>query len=343
MYSGNKLIPFFTGLLFCCSVFVSKAQVSPFYTVTPFEEDGYFSKTVFPFNPAFLKSNKVKSISLKYNDEEGMNYRYHFTLNGLLESMTAMRYSKEKTDTAFYTLYYYNANGLVDKKARIDYHDGIVTMSCYQYDEKNRTDIIRIFSLNSQMPNRLTNSDWQGEPAPFIDKTILQGGLPNESVLRRMTTEHEFSSWRYRYYTKDKFEAEERTEYYDFRKQNGNQDTCAQKITYYYFDRLPVALFLHTGCADKTMPSELYRYQEGLLAEKTDAPGSLEPKTEKYSYNKNKNLVLMEDIWNGEKVSELIMSYDKKGFLMAIQRKSAGAKAIHYFEDRVLKATYTFY
>ena len=50
----------------------------------------------------------------------------------------------------------------------------------------------------------------------------------------------------------------------------------------------------------------------------------------------------MEDIWNGQKVSELEMRYDEKGFLISIQRKSDAAKA-HYFEDRTLKVTYSFY
>ena len=338
-----KLNFFLTALLLSGCVLVSKAQVTPFYTVAPFEEDDYFTKTVFPFNPAFVKSNRVKSILLKYDAENGMSYVYNFNPNGFVESMTAMRYDKEETDTAFYTRYYYNAKGLVDKKAKIDYRDGIVKMSCYQYDERNRVDIIRIFSLNSQMPNRPTNSSWQGAPAPLIDKTILQGDLPDDSLLKRMVAENEFSSWRYRYYTKDKFEAEERTEYYDFRKQHNNPDTCAQKITYYYLNGLPVVLFLHTGCAGKTLPSELYKYNEGLLAEKNDSPTNLEPKSEKYSYNKSKNLVLMEDIWKGEKVSELVMSYDRKGFLTAIQRRSGGANTSRFFEDRLLKATYTFY
>ena len=272
-----------------------------------------------------------------------MNYVYTFNLSGLVESMTAIRYDKGKRDTAFYTRYYYNVKGLVDKKAKIDFRDGIVNMSCYQYDEKNRIDIIRIFSLNSQMANRLTNSIWQGELAPFVDTVILNGDLPNDSLLNTMTTENKFSSWRYRYYTKDKWEAEERTEYYDFLKQHGNQDTCAKKTTYYYLNQLPVVLFLHTDCTDKTTPSELYHYKDGLLAEKTDTPDGMESKIEKYSYDKNKNLILMEDIWEGEKVSKLVMNYDKNGFLLAIQRNSVGFTAIQYFEDRILKASYTFY
>ncbi|ULT23309.1 hypothetical protein KUH03_29485 [Sphingobacterium sp. E70] len=41
---------------------------------------------------------------------------------------------------------------------------------------------------------------------------------------------------------------------------------------------------------------------------------SIEPRNEKYTYDKNKNLVLMENSWNGQKVSELIMTYNKKAF-----------------------------
>ncbi|MGE8431534.1 hypothetical protein [Chryseobacterium joostei] len=67
------------------------------------------------------------------------------------------------------------------------------------------------------------------------------------------------------------------------------------------------------------------------------------PKIEKYTYDKNRNPVRMKDIWSGQKVSELEMSYDKKGFMTTIQRKSEAAKMIQYFLDRILKATYNFY
>ncbi len=78
------------------------------------------------------------------------------------------------------------------------------------------------------------------------------------------------------------------------------------------------------------------------MVQLTDVPSSLDPKTEKYVYDQNRNLKLMEDSWNGRKVSELRMSYDEKGFLLSIQRKSDAAKA-EYFEDRILKAIYSFY
>ncbi|NML71779.1 hypothetical protein HHL23_18550 [Chryseobacterium sp. RP-3-3] len=79
------------------------------------------------------------------------------------------------------------------------------------------------------------------------------------------------------------------------------------------------------------------------MSEITDAPASLEPKTERYTYDTNKNLVLMEDLWNGQKVSELEMIYDKKGFLTSIQRKSDAMDMVQYFQDRTLWLTYTFY
>lgn len=342
MYLKHQFISFLTWILLCASL-SGKSQKPSFYTVTPFQDDDYFTKTVFPFNPAFIKEKRIKSISFKYHAEKGVDYVYDFNSDGLVASMAATHYDKEKTDTVFYTRYDYNTKGQISKKARIDYRDGLVKMSRYRYDEKNRIDIISIFSLNSQMPNRQQNSGWQGEPAPGVDKIILAGNFPDESLLDKMTLANEFSSWRYRYYTKDRFEAEERTEYYDFMKQHNNPDTCAQKETYYYLNGLPVVLFLHTGCAEKTLPSEMYQYKEGLLTEKKDSPTSLELKNEKYSYDKNNNLVLMENIWKGQKVSELIMTYDKKGFLVAIQRKSATAEASHYFQDRALKLTYTFY
>ncbi len=145
-----------------------------------------------------------------------------------------------------------------------------------------------------------------------------------------------------RYNNENEFEAEERTEYFNFSKNIGNLDTCYQKKTYYYFKGHPAMLFLHNGCAVEKAPSELYQFKEGLLLQLTDAPSSLDPKTEKYVYDQNRNLKLMKDIWNGRKVSELGMRYDEKGFLISIQRKSDTAKG-HYFEDRTLKATYSFY
>ncbi|MGU3375073.1 hypothetical protein [Chryseobacterium sp. M5A1_1a] len=343
MHSKYKLASFLTLILVCSITITGKAQVIPFYTVSLFDDNDYFTKTVFPFNSNFIKSNKVKSILFKSDEKIGTKYLYNFDSKGLMESMTTIRYDNEKMDTAFYARYYYNAKGLIDKKARIDYRDGIVTISSYQYDKKNRIDIIRIFSLNSQMPDRQKNSDWQGERVPRVDKMIIKGSLPNESLWKRMTAENEFSSWQYRYYTENKFEAEERTEYFNFQKKNGNPDTCYQKKTYYYLNGHPAALFLHNGCAAKITPSELYQFKDGLLLQLTDAPSSLEPKIEKYAYDKNKNLILMEDTWSGQKVSELEMTYDEKGFLTSIQRKSKEMDMIQYFQDRNLKITYSFY
>lgn len=341
--SKYKFISFLTVLFICFTIVHAKAQTASFYITVPFEEENYFTKTVFPFNPVFIKNNKVKSIVLKDKGEYGINYTYDFNPKGQMVSITNIRYEKESTDTTFYTRYYYNPKGLIDKKARIDYRDGVVRISSYQYDEKNRIDKILIFSLNSKMPNRSQNSDWLAESVPGLDKMVIGGTLPNESLFNEMITQNEFSSWQYCHYIENKFEVEERTEYFDFLKKNDNADTCYQKKTYYYLSGLPVALFLHNGCADKTTPSELYHFNEGFLSTLSDSPNNMEPKNEQYSYNKDKNLVLMEDIWSGQKVSELIMSYNKKGFLKTIQRKSDTAKMSQYFEDRILEVTYRFY
>lgn len=342
-YPEYRLTSFLTLILVWSIMISSKAQGIPFYTVSPFEDEGYFTKTVFPFNPAFMKANKVKSILLKSDDEIGTNYLYSFTPNGSMESMTTIRYNKGKIDTAFYARYFYNTKGLIDKKARIDYRDGIVRINSYQYDQKNRIDIIRNFSLNSQMPNRQQNSDWQGEPVPGVDKMILKGSLPNESLWKKMTAENAFSSWQYRYFTENKFEAEERTEHFNFQKNSENSETCHQKETYYYLNGHPAGLFLHNGCEVKTRPTEIYQFKDGLLLQVTNAPSGPESKIEKYTYDTNRNLVLMEDLWSGQKVSELEMAYDKKGFLTSIQRKSKEMNMIQYFQDRTLKVTYSFY
>lgn len=343
IYPKLKPTYLLTLILVCSIVIVGKAQVTPFYNVAPFEEDDYFTKTVFPFNPTFMKSNKVKSILLKSDEKMGTKYIYNFNPDGFIESMITIRYDNKETDTAFYTRYYYKVQGLIDKKARIDYRNGIVNVSSYRYDKKNKIDLIRIFLLNSQMPNRLQNSDGQGEPVPGVDKMILNGSLPNEDLWKRLTAENEFSSWQYRYYTENKFEAEERTEYFNFRKKNGSADTCYQKKTYYYLNGLPAVLFLHNGCAAEKAPFEVYQFKEGLMLQLTDAPSSSDSKIEKYTYDKNRNPIRMEDIWSGQKVSELEMSYDEKGFLTTIQRKSEAVNMIQYFQDRIVKATYNFY
>ncbi|QQT54503.1 hypothetical protein I6I98_04380 [Sphingobacterium multivorum] len=342
MYTKHNLSYFLTLILFFCIVAAGKAQVLPFYNVTPLEDDDYFTKTVFSFNPAFMKGNKVKSILLQSEEKVGMTYIYNLNPDGMVVSTTSIRYNNEKPDTAFYTRYYYNLNGLIDKKARIDYSNGIVKVSSFQYNKNNKIDIIRTFTLNAQMPNRPQNNDWQGEQFPGVDNVILEGALPDESLWKKMTANNDFSSLQYRYYTENEFEAEERTEYFNFSKNSGSSDTCYQKKTYYYLKGHPVVLFLHNGCAVEKTPSELYQFKDGLLVQLTDAPSSLDPKTEKYVYDQNRNLKLMEDSWNGRKVSELGMSYDEKGFLIFIQRKSDATKA-HYFEDRILKAIYGFY
>ncbi|MFP3570446.1 hypothetical protein, partial [Paraburkholderia sp. SIMBA_030] len=89
----------------------------------------------------------------------------------------------------------------------------------------------------------------------------------------------------------NKFEAEERTEYCNFRKKNDNPETCYQKKTYYYLNGLPAGLFLHNGCTAKKTISELYQFKEELLMQLTDAPSSPESKIEKYTYDNNKNLI----------------------------------------------------
>ncbi|WP_433902593.1 hypothetical protein [Sphingobacterium puteale] len=80
-----------------------------------------------------------------------------------------------------------------------------------------------------------------------------------------------------------------------------------------------------------------------LLSAIHETDADFASKSEKYSYDKNRNLFSMQNIRNGQKVSELIMTYNKKGFLTIIQRKSETAKMAHYFEDRVLDLSYTFY
>jgi hypothetical protein len=342
MYTKHDLSYFLTLILFFCTVTVGKAQVVPFYNVTPMEDNDYFTKTIFSFNPIFIKINKVKSILLQSEEKIGIKYIYNFNPDGMIVSMTSIRHNNKKTDTAFYTRYFYNLNGLIDKKARIDYTNGIVKVSGYQYNKNNKIDIIRTFTLNAQMPNRLQNNGWQGEQLPGADKIILKGTLPAESLWKKMTANNDFSSLQYRYYTENEFEAEERTEYFNFSKNSGNPDTCYQKKTYYYLKERPTVLFLHNGCTVEKIPSELYQFKEGLLVQLSDAPFSLDPKTEQYVYDQNRNLKLMEEIWNGQKVSELGMSYDEKGFLISVQRKSDAAKA-EYFEDCILKVIYSFY
>jgi len=336
------IFPFLIGILAYFSPVMGKAQMISFYQVTPVEIPGYFTKTIFPFNPTFMKGNRVKSVTLK-SQENGISNHYTFDSNGLLENITMSRYNQEKIDTVFYTAYHYQKNGLVTREARIDYHSGIVTIKVYGYDEKKRIDNIRIFSLNAQIPNRTQNNDWMGEPVPGLDQIILKGSWPDENLLNNMINENKFSSWRYRYFTENNFEAEERTEFFDFVKNGGSQDTCHQKITYYYFDNHPIVQFLHSGCAAKTIPSEQYEFKDGLLLAINETDASVEPRSEKYTYDNNKNLILMQNSWNGQKVSELIMTYNKKGFLTTIERKSETAKMAHYFEDRSLDLNYTFF
>ncbi len=332
----------FIGILVYLAPMTGNAQVASFYQVTPVEIEGYFTKTIFPFNSTFMKENRVKNVTIK-SQENGIANHYAFDSNGLLASINITRFNKEKIDTVFFTAYNYNTNGLVAREARIDCHNGTVKIKLYGYDEKNRIDNIRIFSLNAQMPNRTQNNDWMGEPVPGLDQIILKGSWPDENLLNNMINENKFSSWRYRYFTENKFEAEERTEFFDFVKNGGSQDTCHQKMTYYYLNNHPIVQFLHSGCAAKTIPSEQYDFKDGLLLAITETNASIEPRNEKYTYDKNKNLVLMQNSWNGQKVSELIMTYNKKGFLTTIQRKSETAKMAHYFEDRILDLSYTFY
>jgi hypothetical protein len=329
--------------LFGGSISLSNAQAIPFYRVTPFDEEEYFTKTVFSFNPAFIKKMKVQTISLRNNASKGMSYYYGFSREGLVEQITTIRSNRGKTDTAFYKRYYYDEKGRVEKSATIDYNDGIVKITSYWYREDNLMDITRTFVLNSGMPGRPQDNSWYGTPAPGIDKVVLQGTPPDNNMLEKMISEHNFSSCRYRHYAHEEYDAEERTELDDSRMLYGKTDTCVRRFTYYYLQGRPVSRYYNENCSETKLPSEVYQYKQGLLTEKANMPDALQPRKEQYTYDKNKNLVLMEDIWSGKKVSELIMTYDKKGFLTAIQRKSQTAEAVSYFEDRILTPGYTFY
>jgi len=44
------------------------------------------------------------------------------------------------------------------------------------------------------MPNRPQNNDWQGEQVRGVDRMILEGVLPDESIWKRMTANNDFSS-----------------------------------------------------------------------------------------------------------------------------------------------------
>jgi len=51
-----------------------------------------------------MKSNKVKRILLQDEEKIGMKCIYDFNPDGMILSMTSIRYNNEKPDTAFYTI-----------------------------------------------------------------------------------------------------------------------------------------------------------------------------------------------------------------------------------------------
>ena len=334
LFSGAIMTTAYTG----------HAQTPPFYKVTPFEEEGYFSKTVFPFNPDFIKAQKVKTLVLRDNNNAGRDYHYSFDANGRTTGFTTLHREGEKTDTVFYTVHGYTTSGSRDYTAQIDYHDGLVRVGKYAYNKEGRLSVIRNFTLDADIPGRpQKGSIMNYQVIPGTYTALINGNAPNDAFYEKQIAENNFSSRRYRYYTENGASAEEQTEVFDFKKKYQDKDTCSSRKTYYYKNGLPVLLFLHRDCDAKLTPSEYYSYQKGLLTGIRENPGQPDPRNEQYSYDKNQNLARMENEWGGQIVSTLTMTYNNEGFLTSIQRKSAFAKAADYFEDRLLEVTYTFY
>ncbi|MCD2425487.1 hypothetical protein LQ567_22070 [Niabella pedocola] len=335
--------------LFLTSIFILTvcsgiAQTPPFYKVTPFEEEGYFSKTVFPFNPAFIKSKKVKTLVLYDQDKTGRDYHYSFDTNGRTTGFITLQREGEKTDTVFYTVYGYTATGNTDYTAQIDYHNGLVRTSKYAYNEEGTLSVIRNFTLDADMPGRpQKGSIMNYQTVPGSYRSLINGHAPGDAFYEKQIEENNFSSRHYRYYTENGANAVEQTEIFDFKKQYQDRDTCSSRKTFYYKNGVPVLLFLHRDCDAKLTPSEYYNYQNGLLTGIRENPNRPDPRNEQYSYDKHQNLMRMENEWGGQVVSTLTMTYDNRVFLKSIQRKSASAKVADYFEDRVLEVTYTFY
>ncbi|MCF3112075.1 hypothetical protein LL912_25025 [Niabella sp. CC-SYL272] len=335
--------------LFLTSIFILTvcsgiAQAPPFYKVTPFEEEGYFSKTVFTFNPEFIKAKKVNTVVLRDREKTGRDYHYAFDPNGRTVHFITFQREDIKADTVFYTIYGYTASGNTDYIAQIDYHDGLVRVKKYVYNENGKHAVVRNFTLDADLPGRSQKSSIMNyETIPGTYTAFLKGNVPDDLYYEKLIAEHNFTSRHYRYYIENGFTAEEQTEHFDFKKKYQADDTCSGRQTYYYKDERPTIRFIHSNCDEKKTPDEFYSYEKGLLTGIRENPHRPDPRNEQYRYDKHQNLVQMENQWGGQIVSALIMTYDSKGFLKSIQRKSASAKAADYFEDRVLELTYTFY
>ncbi|MBZ4187427.1 hypothetical protein [Niabella beijingensis] len=338
---------FLAGLLTSISItatYTTHAQTIPFYKVTPFEEEGYFSKTVFSFNPDFIKAKKIKNLVLRDKGRAGRDYHYSFDTNGRTTGFITLQRKDEKTDTVFYTAYGYTTSGSMDYTAQIDYHDGLVGIGKYAYDKEGKLSVIRNFTLDADLPGRSQKGSIMNyRTVPGTYTALIKGNAPDDAFYEKQIAENDFSSRHYRYYTENGANVEEQTELFDFKKKFQDKDTCSSRKTYYYKNGLPVLLFLHRDCDAKLTPSEYYSYQKGLLTGIRENPNRPDPRNEQYSYDKNQNLVRMENEWGGQIVSALTMTYDTNGFLKSIQRKSALAKVADYFEDRVLEVTYTSY
>lgn len=324
--------------------YVGNAQTVPFYKITPFKEEGYFSKTVFAFNPDFIKAKKIKALVLADKSKSGRDYHYSFDTDGRTTGFITLQRKGEKTDTVFYTMYGYTASGNTSYIARIDYHDGLVRVNKYVYNDEGKVAVIRNFTLDADIPGRSQKGsimNYQTIPGTYT--ALINGRFPDEAFYQKRITENDFSSIHYRYYTENGFTAAEQTTLFDFKKKYQDKDTCSSRQTYYYKEALPVLHFLHINCDGKKIPDEFYTYQKGLLTGIRENPDRPDPRNEQYRYDNHQNLVRMENEWGGQIVSSLIMIYDNKGFLKSIQRKSALAKIADYFEDRVLDVTYTFY
>ncbi len=348
-------------VLMICNHYSLQAQ-SPskkYFNIDPTKYNEGFTYLVFPFNTVFVKSKKIKTISYT-SDYNGTNFNerkefYEFNSEGnLIKEYMVKITSASQKDTIVYKEYVYNTNtNLLDTVFTFESANKATEVSCYHYDDQKRLQKILNFSLTElqkiDTSLLLTDGDMallppgipMNDNEEFIDKTCIKGRPLNLSVLYIMKKDNDFNSLHYTYSQKDGFDVRLETTLYDFSKKYNKVDTFQGNIAYYSYKNRVVQKWTQASSMKQLFPREMYKYK-GVLLDSINEYRYYRPRNTAFQYDKKNNLIGLSNIWQGKKVSDLEMIYDKRGFLVTIIRKSQ-SNLKEYFMDATVNFEYEYY
>lgn len=355
IYNPNR------ALILCIAIFICiccKSQQKPgnLFKVDPsLYDNGPYRYFVFPFNDTFIMANKIKTITYGKPSNKHIN---EFDRNGHLIKTYLLQTKKQskKADTLELEERIYNpVTGLLD--TLIEFHESYIpndpfltdaTVSCYHYDNQNRLEkILRfdIFSIEPAEPKNENPTDYDTESMILpisesekklepVNKSGIRGRPVDTAAFNIMKRNNDFSSTRYKYYMKDRTVVQEQTELNDFSKIYGHNDTCEKQTVYYSYNNRFYLKFNQYECKENDIPSEYYRYKNGLLDSMVQV-FKYRPDIH-FMYDSRNNLTHILGVKKGEYISVVKMTYDERGILKTIQRRPTRDMDDWYMVDDTL-------